>query len=141
MSRFFVYGIVVTAMLAVGTPAAPQDSGPFDKTAYLTFSAPVQVPGATLSAGRYRFRLTNPASSRNVLQVLSDDGSVTYGMFNTTQDHRRVRTLDPIVTFRETPAGVPPAIKSLFYGGEYTGTSSCIQTASKVDCGVASSPS
>src|SRR5690606_12112608 len=25
------------------------------------------------------------------------------------------------VTFRETPAGVPPAVRSLFYGGEYQG--------------------
>ena len=122
MSRFFVYGSVITALLAVVTPATPQDSGPFDKTAYLTFSAPVQVPGATLSAGRYRFRLTNPASSRHVMQVLNSDGSITYGMFNTTQDHRRVLTLDPVVTFRETPAGAPPAIKSLFSGSEYKGS-------------------
>lgn len=121
MSRFFVYGIVVTALLAVGTPAAPQDSGPLDKTAYLTFSGPVQIPGATLNAGRYRFRLTNPNSSRNVMQVLSDDGSVTHSMFNTKQDHRRVTTLDPVVTFRETSAGATPSIKTLFYGGEYKG--------------------
>jgi hypothetical protein len=53
--------------------------------------------------------------------VLSNDGSITYGMFNTTQDHRRSLTDDATVTFRETPAGVPPAIKSLFYGGEYHG--------------------
>jgi hypothetical protein len=42
-------------------------------------------------------------------------------MFNTIQDHRRLLTDDPTVTFRETPAGVPPAIKSLFYGFEHTG--------------------
>ena len=120
MPKFFVYGGVATALLlAAVTPAAPQYS--FDKLAFVTFSAPVQIPGATLNAGRYRFRLTNPASSRNTLQVLSNDGSITYGMVNTTQDHRRVLTDDPTVTFRETPAGVPPAIKSLFYGGEYRG--------------------
>ena len=122
MPKFFVYGVVATALLAaVVTPAAPQSIGPFDKLAYLTFSAPVQVPGATLSAGRYRFRLTNPVTSRNVLQVLSNDGSITYAMFNTIPDHRRWLTDDPTVTFRETPAGVPPAIKSLFYGFEHTG--------------------
>jgi hypothetical protein len=122
MPKFFVYGVVATALLvAVVTPAAPQFIGPFDKLSYLTFSAPVQVPGATLSAGRYRFRLTNAVSSRNVLQVLSNDGSITYAMFNTIPDHRRWLTDDPTVTFRETPAGVPPAIKSLFYGFEHTG--------------------
>jgi hypothetical protein len=42
-------------------------------------------------------------------------------MFNTIQDHRAVLTDEAAVTFRETPAGVPPAIRSLFYGGEYHG--------------------
>lgn len=119
MSRFFAYAVVAAAVLALATPAAPQYS--FDKLAYLTFSAPVQVPGATLSAGSYRFRLTNAASSRNVMQVLSNDGVTVYGMFNTVEDRRRLITDDPAVTFRETPAGAAPAIKSLFYGGEHRG--------------------
>ena len=115
MSRFFIYGVVVAALLIVVRPAAPQES--FDKLAYLTFSAPVQVPGATLSAGRYRFHLTNAVGSLNVMQVLSNDGSTTYGMFNTIEAHRHAITDDPAVTFRETPAGAAPAIDALFYGG------------------------
>ena len=119
MSRNFTYGVVAAALLTFATPAAPQYS--FDKLAYLTFSAPVQVPGATLSAGRYRFRLTNAASSRNVMQVLSNDGVTVYGMFNTVQDRRRLITDETAVTFRETPTGAAPAIKSLFYSGEHEG--------------------
>jgi len=115
MSRFFAYGIVIAALLAAVRPAAPQET--FDKLAYLTFSAPVQVPGATLRAGRYRFHLTNAVGSRNVMQVLSNDGSVVHGMFNTIEAHRHSITDDPAVTFRETPAGEAPAIKALFYGG------------------------
>jgi hypothetical protein len=53
--------------------------------------------------------------------VLSNDGSITYGMFNTIRDHRRTVTDDPVVTFREMPDGGAPAIKSLFYGSEYQG--------------------
>jgi hypothetical protein len=122
MVKLFIYGVAAAALLVtVVAPAAPQDRGPFDKLAFLTFSSPVQVPGATLSAGRYRFRLTNAVSSRNVFQVLSNDGSITYAMFNTTQDWRPRVTLDPAVTFRETPAGEPPAIKSLFYGSTHEG--------------------
>jgi hypothetical protein len=93
----------------------------FDKLAYLTFNAPVQIPGATLSAGTYRFHLTNPNTSRNVLQVLSNDGAIVYAMFHTIPDLRTSLTEDPVVTFRETPAGVPPAVRTLFYGGEYGG--------------------
>jgi hypothetical protein len=42
-------------------------------------------------------------------------------MFHTIPDARTVLTEEATVTFRETPAGVPPAVKTLFYGGEYRG--------------------
>jgi len=120
MSRLFVSGVVVAALVAVMTPA-PASGVTYDKLAYLTFSAPVQIPGVTLNAGTYRFHLTNPETSRNVLQVLSNDGSIVYAMFHTIPDSRMSLTEDPVVTFRETPAGVPLAVRSLFYGGEYRG--------------------
>jgi hypothetical protein len=110
----------VAALIAVMMPT-PAGAVTYDKLTYMTFSGPVQVPGVTLGAGTYRFRLTNPDTSRNVLQVLSNDGATVYAMFNTIQDHRAVLTDEAAVTFRETPVGVPPAVKSLFYGGEYHG--------------------
>lgn len=120
MARLFVSGVVAAALAAAMTPA-PASAVTYDKLAYLTFSAPVQIPGVTLGAGTYRFHLANPDTSRNVLQVLSSDGSIVYAMFHTIPDSRTSLTADPMVTFRETPAGVPPAIRSLFYGGEYRG--------------------
>jgi hypothetical protein len=108
------------ALVAATTPA--RASGvTSDKLAYLTFNAPVQVPGATLSAGTYRFHLANESTNRDVLQVLSSDGAIAYAMFHTITDRRTTVTEDPVVTFRETPAGVPPAVRSLFYGGEHRG--------------------
>ena len=120
MFRLFVSGVVAVAFVALTTPT-PASGVTFDKLAYLTFNAPVQVPGATLSAGTYRFHLTNSDTSRNVLQVLSNDGSIVFAMFNTIPDGRTRLTDEATVTFRETPAGVPPAARSLFYGGEYHG--------------------
>ena len=119
MSRFLL-SAAVAALVAVAAPM-PASGVTYDKLAYLTFTAPVQIPGATLSAGTYRFHLTNPETSRNVVQVLSKDGSIVYSMFHTIPDRRISLTEDPVVTFRETPAGVPPGVKSLFYGGEYRG--------------------
>ena len=120
MPRLFVSGFAVAALVAVMAPA-PASGITYDKLAYLTFNGPVQVPGVTLSAGTYRFHLTNPDTSRNVLQVLSNDGSIVYAMFHTMADSRTALTEEPTVTFRETPAGVPPAVRSLFYGGEHRG--------------------
>jgi hypothetical protein len=110
----------VAALVAVAAPM-PASGVTYDKLAYLTFTAPVQIPGATLSAGTYRFHLTNPDTGRNVLQVLSKDGSIVYSMFHTIPDRRTSVTEDPVVTFREVPAGVASAVKSLFYGDEYRG--------------------
>lgn len=120
MSRFFVSAAAVVSLLALTTPA-PASNVTYDKLAYLTFNAPVQIPGVTLRAGTYRFHLTNPDTSRNVLQVLSGDGRIVYAMFHTIPDGRTTLTEEADVTFRETPADVPPAIRSLFYGGEYNG--------------------
>jgi hypothetical protein len=112
---------VVVAAIALMTPAPVRGAETYDKLAFLSFNGPVQIPGGTLAAGTYRFRLTNPDTSRNVLQVLSNDGVIVYGMFHTIPDLRTSLTDEAIVTFRETPAGVPPAMRSLFYGGEYRG--------------------
>ena len=121
MARRTLFGVVVAALLIAVTMPAPAGALTNDKLTYMTFSGPVQIPGVTLGAGTYRFRLANPDSRRNVLQVLSNDGMMVYAMFNTIQDSRAVLTDEAAVTFRETPADVPPAIKSLFYGGEYRG--------------------
>ena len=121
MFRLFFSALLVAATVALSPAPASAIGVTYDKLAYLTFNAPVQVPGARLSAGTYRFHLTNTETSRNVLQVLSNDGAIVYAMFNTIPDSRTKLTPDPDVTFIETPVGVPPAVRSLFYGHEYSG--------------------
>src|SRR5688572_21257808 len=122
MSKLFVSALLIAASVALTTPAPAGSIGvTYDKLAYLTLSAPVQIPGATLRAGTYRFHLTNTETSRNVLQVLSNDGAIVYAMFNTIPDSRTTLTPDPDLTFMETPVGVPPAAKALFYGHESRG--------------------
>jgi LPXTG-motif cell wall-anchored protein len=121
MFRLFVSAVLVVAIIALSPAPASGIGVTYDKLAYLTFSTPVQVPGARLNAGTYRFHLTNADTSRNVVQVLSNDGAIVYAMFNTIPDIRTKLTPDADVTFLETPAGVPPAVRSLFYGHEYGG--------------------
>ena len=120
MTRRSVSRVVAAALVAVMAPALA-NAQTYDKLAYLTFNRPVQIPGVTLHAGTYSFRLANPATSRNVLQVVSNDGAIVYATFHTMPDSRTVVTPEPVVSFLETPAGVPVAVKSLFYGGEHNG--------------------
>lgn len=118
--RTVVLSIVVGAFVAAmaGTAASALTH---DKLTYLTFSGPVQVPGVTLDAGTYRFHLADPETSRNVIQVLSNDGSMVHAMFFTLPDRRVTATDEPTVTFMEVPVGVAPPVKSLFYPGELRG--------------------
>jgi hypothetical protein len=120
MSRLTLISVLVAGCIAIMTPA-PLGATTYDNLAYLTFSGPVQVPGGTLDAGTYRFRLADPGSGRKILQVLSENGSAVYAMFHTRPDSRLIATDAATVTFKETPSGVPPAVRSLFYGGQLNG--------------------
>lgn len=121
MSKLVNFGSLLAGALILSIAPIRVGASTHDKLTYLTFSAPVQIPGAKLDAGTYRFRVTNPDTSSNVLQVLSNNGSTVYAMFHTIPDSRTVVTDDSTVTFMETPAGVAPAVRSLFYGGERRG--------------------
>ena len=121
MSRPSLFLSILAAALLAAMTGAPVRATTHDQLAYLTFSGPVQIPGTTLSSGTYRFHLADPDSGRNVVQVLSNDAAVVYGMFHTIPVSRVTITEDATVTFMETPAGVAPPVKALFYGGESRG--------------------
>ena len=121
MSKRIVITGLVAAGFVIAASTTPASAVTYDKLAYLTFNVRVQVPGVVLGPGTYRFHLTNAETSRNVVQVLSRDGAIVYAMFNTILDRRSVLTADPVVTFRETPANTPPAVRSLFYSWEAVG--------------------
>lgn len=95
--------------------------GRFDQLSYMTFSQPVALPGVTVPAGEYIFRLPSRNTSRMVLQVLSKDGSQVYAMFHTRPTSRSEATAEPTVIFHESAAGAPRPIRAWFYAGERFG--------------------
>ena len=115
MSRpSFAVGVAAAALVVATAAPTPVSAMRHDKLTFLTFSAPVQIPGTTLGAGTYRFRLADPDSGRKVMQVVSVDGHYVYGMFFTLPDYRSTVTDESTVTFMEAPAGVAPPVKSVF---------------------------
>jgi hypothetical protein len=113
--RFICAGVVLVAVTA-GTPLAQ----PADKRTYFTFSGPVAIPGVTLPAGKYLFRLAD-TSSRNVVQILSADGKTPYAMFFIYRAERPEPPSNPEVRFMETAAGRPSAIRTWWYPGDRSG--------------------
>jgi hypothetical protein len=86
-----------------------------------TFSGPVEIPGQVLPAGTYVFKLADSSSDRNIVQVYSKDEKHLYGTFLAIPDARLRPSGRPIITFDETPAGSPEAVRAWFYPGDNYG--------------------
>jgi hypothetical protein len=121
MFRQIATSACVGALLVVALPAAAAAAAPHDLRTYFTFNRPVALPGVTLAAGTYQFRLVDPVGGRGVVQVLSEDGSESHAMLLSIPAHRFDAPDDPEVHFKETPAGAPLAVKVWWYPGTTIG--------------------
>jgi hypothetical protein len=114
--RVLCSALACAAFLA---PCARADE--HDKLTYFTFSGPVQIPGHTLAAGTYMFKLADSPSNRHIVQVFNKDGSKLYATILAIPDQRLDAADKPVVLFRETPAGTPGAVRAWFYPGNTIG--------------------
>jgi hypothetical protein len=113
-----VCGAAVFALVLAQRVGAMADA----KTTYLTFSAPVTLPGVALGAGTYIFEIANPDNNADVVRVMSRDRSISYFMGFTravTRPHNLDRTRS--VSLGESAAGVPPPITTWWPQYESTG--------------------
>jgi|RhiMetdeSRZDD1v2_1073273.scaffolds.fasta_scaffold42021_2 hypothetical protein len=117
--RFVKTVCCAVALAACLAPGARADE--WNKKTILTFSGPVQIPGATLSAGTYVFKLADLASNRHVVQVFDKDEKKIYATILAIPDQKLEPSDKPVVMFSERPAGVPQAVKAWFYPGETIG--------------------
>jgi len=108
--------IALSALLA---PSAHADV--WNKKTFFTFSAPVQVPGATLAAGTYTFKLADLSGNRHVVQIFDKGEKKIYATLMAIPDQRLAPSDKPLVLFSERAAGTPVAVKAWFYPGETIG--------------------
>jgi hypothetical protein len=120
--RVFMKAACCAAALAmlVAAPVGAQGTTSNKKT-FLTFSGPVQVPGVTLAAGTYTFKLADLMGNRHVVQIFDKDEKKIYTTILAIPDQRLEPSDKPVVLFAERAAGTPQAIKAWFYPGETIG--------------------
>jgi LPXTG-motif cell wall-anchored protein len=118
MSKLVAFLTLAVLTLSIADRAEAQ---PADYRTYFTFSAPVTLPGITLPAGKYIFRLADPDSSRKVINVLSGDGKRSLAMLHTIPDQAVRAPKDAEIRFMETSAQVPPPVKTWWYAGKAIG--------------------
>ncbi len=124
MTRAMRYAAVMAAALTLmcAIPAIAQST--VDERTLLTFSEPVMVPGATLQPGTYTFRLVNPKTTQQAVEILDKDGAVKATM--NTVPIRRTRDMvtgDTVLKFNPTDPSdqAPVALKAWFYPGNSFG--------------------
>ena len=74
---------VLAALAVLATQVGAQETNTSERT-FMTFSGPVELPGVTLEAGTYEFRLAD-TESRNVVQVLRKDSREPMGQWTFVQ--------------------------------------------------------
>jgi hypothetical protein len=110
----------VGAFLLASLVALAATAATIDKRTTFTFNTPVAVPGVTLPAGSYLFRVAD-VDTHKVVQVLSGDGKIPYSMFFFVEAWRPTPAVDPELSFIETAADMPHAIRTWWHPGESIG--------------------
>ena len=111
--------IVLAVLVGMSARVAAQNTVPSERT-FMTFSNTVEMPGVTLPAGTYVFRLAD-SPTRNVVQVMSKDGKDILGQWTFVQAQRPKATEDTVVMFKEMPEGTAAAVQYWYYPGETIG--------------------
>jgi len=109
----------VAAMTTVLTTGARADV--WDKYTTVTFSAPVEIPGAhlkgysVLPAGTYVFMLMDSSTNRHIVQIFTQDRKKCLATIMAIPNTRLKRSDKTVITFRERPNGEPQALRAWFY--------------------------
>jgi hypothetical protein len=126
MKRFtsLAAAVFTAAFLVAATSVSAQDSN-VDQRTYLTFSGPVQMPGVTLPAGKYVFKLA-PTALHNVMQVFDGEEKHIIGQWffvpvERTNEEQSKADGKPVVMFREMPEGITPAVHYFYYPTDLRG--------------------
>ena len=115
-----VGAVAISTFLAVSARA----TGTENRTAYLTFSGAVALPGVELAAGTYTFELVSPNTDPTLVRVTSRDHQKVYILHRrsrTTWRVRRVRTGTTSSPSAKASRGQAPRITAWFPTDESMG--------------------
>jgi hypothetical protein len=115
MKMAFLVGLTVAVLLPTVKASV------WNQKTVFTFSEAVEVPGQTLPAGTYVFKLANSHSSRHIVQVFNKEENRIFGTFLAIPHYQQRPSDKPIIKFDERAAGEPQAIKAWVFPGHNYG--------------------
>jgi hypothetical protein len=121
MKRFHAVATVLGCAFLFAALSPAIRASEWDKKTYITFSNAVEVPGATLEAGKYVFKLLDSASDRHIVQIKNERENHVYATILAINNYRLTPPDKTVITFYEMPSGQPPAVRAWFYPGDNFG--------------------
>jgi hypothetical protein len=120
MKRRHIYSIpLAAAALAASLSVVRADT--WDKKTTISFSQPVEVPGAILQPGKYVMKLVDSQSDRHVVQFTNERQNHVYATTIAVPAYRTQVTGRTVITFYEAAAGQPEPIRDWYYPGDNFG--------------------
>jgi len=93
----------------------------WNKKTVLTINETLQIPGATLTPGKYVFKLMDSPANRHIVQVFNEDETQLITTILAIPNYRLQPTGKTEFGFWEMPQGSPPALRAWFYPGDNFG--------------------
>lgn len=121
MRRINMTLAALCAALTLTAAAATAQTTPSDRTTFVTFSGPVSVPGMTLPAGTYTFRILDSQTDRHIVQIFDKESMKLFTTLLAIPAQRADAGGDPVITFKETASDRPPAVHYWYYAGDKDG--------------------
>jgi hypothetical protein len=116
--RYAAAALVLGLFIVTAGPAA-QETNTSERT-FLTFSSAVEMPGVTLPAGKYVFKLAD-TPSRNVVQAWNEKEDKMLGQWTFAQAERPEPSDENVIMFKEIAAGTTPTVQYWYFPGEKVG--------------------
>lgn len=91
-----------------------------EEVTMFNFTAPVEVPGKVLPAGKYLFKL-DQHEQLNVVRIESPDERKVFGVFLVKPDYNLQAPKKPGLVFESRGAAAPQAIRAWFVPGDQYG--------------------
>jgi len=122
MNRLHLSTALFAAVLGVVAVAPKAAADEWDKKTIITTNEPIEVPGATLPAGTYVFKLVNTTDAdRHTVIIQNERENKTFATILAIPNYRIRPTGKTRLMFWETPAGEPKALRAWFYPGDNFG--------------------
>lgn len=109
------------SLLAVTGLAAMLSADAWNKKTELTVNENIQVPGATLTPGKYVVKLVDSQSNRHIVQFTNEREDQVISTVLAIPNQRLQPTGESEFSFYETTVGGAPAMRAWFYPGDSFG--------------------